>query len=85
MNLRFHIDPGHGWLQAPHWLIRELNVEDKISAYSYRDADNVYLEEDCDAGRLTDALAAAEIEYNVIFVEHGNDCFIRRLPRHITQ
>lgn len=47
----FHTDPGHGWLEVPHQVLAELGqTHDDYSPYSYRDAQNVYLEEDCDAG-----------------------------------
>ncbi len=44
----FHEDPGHGWLEVPLSLIKELNIQNKISIYSYKDRDKAYLEEDCD-------------------------------------
>jgi len=46
----FHTDPGHGWLEVPMSLLRDLGIADKISSYSYMRGDSAYLEEDCDAG-----------------------------------
>ena len=46
----FHTDPGHGWLQVKAEDVENLGVSDQISRYSYRNEDDVYLEEDCDAG-----------------------------------
>lgn len=45
----FHEDAGHGWLEVPYNIIVILKLQDKISGYSYRKNDLVYLEEDCDA------------------------------------
>ena len=45
---RFFNDPGHGWLEVPLKELQELGLVGKISAYSYRQGSNAYLEEDCD-------------------------------------
>jgi len=81
MLLKFHIDPGHGWLEADVSLLREFNVEN-VTPYSYIDPAKgiVYLEEDLDAGRLIDALEDAEVEYDVTYIDHRDLCFIRELP-----
>jgi len=46
----FLSDPGHGWLKVPRDLIIDLDIECIISGFSYQFKDNVYLEEDRDAG-----------------------------------
>lgn len=43
MKLDFIQDPGHGWLKVPRKLLHELNIEHKITHYSYQRADYVYL------------------------------------------
>jgi len=48
-KLTFHADPGHGWLEVEFSDLVELDIENKISPYSYARLDRVYLEEDCDA------------------------------------
>jgi hypothetical protein len=48
MTYKFHIDPGHGWLEVPMAELEELGIADHISSCSYRDGDTAYLEEDCD-------------------------------------
>ena len=53
--LRFVSDPGHGWLEVPMSTIRYLQIENRISSYSYRQGDVAYLEEDCDAVTFIDA------------------------------
>lgn len=52
----FHEDPGHGWLQVPHSLLRSLKIEKKITRHSYRDTNYAYLEEDCDLSAFMRAL-----------------------------
>lgn len=46
----FYSDPGHGWLKVPRDDLVELNIEEKITPYSYMSCGGrvVYLEEDCD-------------------------------------
>lgn len=43
-----HEDPGHGWLQVEMSELVRLNLQNRITRYSYCDGDRVYLEEDCD-------------------------------------
>jgi hypothetical protein len=59
MKLDFIQDPGHGWLKVPRKLLHELNIEHKISRYSYQRADFVYLEEDCDFSTFQAAMNQA--------------------------
>jgi len=54
--LTFHTDPGHGWLEVPVNMIKLLGIADKISEFSYRRADKVYLEEDCDLPVFLEAM-----------------------------
>lgn len=50
-NIKFHTDPGHGWLQVPLNTIQGLG----ISPYSYQDGIYAYLEEDSDMGKWLEA------------------------------
>ena len=79
-NFTFYEDPGHGWLEVPIELIRMYNLKDQITSYSYMDKDNVYLEEDCDAGVLLRHLKANGIQYRIRDEYHEN-IFIRDLGR----
>jgi len=58
MELIFHVDPGHGWLQVPSKVIRDLHLQ--LTSYSYVSAcgNYTYAEEDCDAGTVIRALRA---------------------------
>ncbi|CAB4121908.1 hypothetical protein UFOVP26_44 [uncultured Caudovirales phage] len=63
LEFKFYSDPGHGWLQVEKRLLVQLEIEDKISEYSYVKGDFAYLEEDCDAAVLLMALKSKGIEY----------------------
>ncbi len=49
LQLTFITDPTHGWLEVPIELIKQLNIKNNITNYSYMNNKNVYLEEDLDA------------------------------------
>lgn len=57
----FHSDGGHGWLQVPHYLLRRIGIDKKISQYSYRDNTFAYLEEDCDLSAFVTAMGISDI------------------------
>jgi hypothetical protein len=52
------VDPGHGWVKVPLALLRELDIADRVSRFSYYNKGYVYLEEDCDASRFAGAFAS---------------------------
>ena len=60
-KITFYSDPAHGWYAVPVSELVRLGIADKITTYSYISADGLtaYLEEDCDASTLADALTAA--------------------------
>ncbi len=47
LNLIFHSDPSHGWLEVPKYLLPE-EIVAQITPYSYQDGLSYYLEEDKD-------------------------------------
>lgn len=59
LNIRFHVDPGHGWLEVPASEVKRLGLETIISGFSHRSPDGAtwYLEEDCDMTIFLAALA----------------------------
>lgn len=61
-------DPGHGWARFPKPRLQRLGIADKISAFSYQNGTNAFLEEDCDLGVLVGALR--ERGYEVRFCTH---------------
>jgi hypothetical protein len=82
MELAYIQDPGHGWIACSASLVRDLGIAHQISRYSYLDrpSGTAYLEEDCDAGLLIDALRAAGIQYSIREVHCNSDAKLRRLP-----
>lgn len=79
MELTFFNDPGHGWLRAPKEMLKEYGISDRITDYSYEDSQYVYLEEDCDASILLNAIEATGIKVKLIDKYSGGPSFIRRL------
>jgi hypothetical protein len=55
-------DPGHGWFKVSIKQLVKLGIADRISNYSYRRGTWAYLEEDCDATILFNALRERGIE-----------------------
>lgn len=66
-KVKFYSDPGHGWAAVKRKVLDDLEIANKISAYSYQKGNTVYLEEDCDFSVLADALKAKKM---VISIEH---------------
>jgi len=81
LTLEFYNDPSHGWVKVSFDLLNKLNLVDKISGFSYvSHYDKVaYLEEDCDASLLHQALKKNKIEYTVNEHNTREPSFIRRL------
>ena len=69
-TLKIHVysDGGHGWARVKRPLLTTLGIADKITNFSYQRGDWVYLEEDCDATTLVNALQNAGVMYK--FIEH---------------
>ena len=63
-------DSGHGWVRFPLKRLEKLGIMSKISAYSYQRTSYAYLEEDCDAGVLVEALKADGYTIKDIKVYH---------------
>lgn len=56
IELHFYDDPGHGWLKTTVEILEEYGISEEVSRYSFREGDNVWLEEDIDAPKLINAL-----------------------------
>ena len=53
-------DPGHGWAKVPLAVVTAIGItEGHFSSYSYRNGENLFLEEDCDIGIFARAYEAA--------------------------
>lgn len=90
LQLNFHSDPGHGWLEVHRNLLVKLrnlghDILPKISAYSYvsHDGDTLYLEEDCDAALFVDACKAVGWTFSIKDINNPrSDSFVRTLRRY---
>jgi len=81
-KLKFHYDAGHGWLEVPKSLFKEIMGEELPSEYSYQDKNNFYLEEDCDAPKFLAKYKGNNPEgWSKSFeeVNDGDTSFIRNL------
>jgi len=79
----FYSDPGHGWLAVNYDELVELGIQDKISHYSYRQGNTVYLEEDCDMAEFMNALEAKGVEIRIHTINEPNkDSLVRSFPRY---
>ena len=86
--LDFYTDPGHGWIEIPFKLIKEVDVV--LSTFSYAGFDMqgdpfVYCEEDGDANRAISALKKAGYEITIVEKNSNHDSFIRGLARYFDQ
>ena len=81
LQVTYHQDPGHGWIEVPMSEVRRLGIAPKISEYSYRKGEKAYLEEDCDASLFVDAAKRAGVDVLPIDRHSSVNSFIRRLPR----
>ena len=72
----FHQDPGHGWLEVPVTDLQELGLSiGDFTKYSYRRGENVYLEEDLDAGVFVNAYEAMhgqEVKYRSQYTDYDS-------------
>jgi len=59
MSYIFYADAGHGWLEVPLKDCKAIGLSlTDFTQYSYREADTLYLEEDCDQTRFMNAYKA---------------------------
>jgi hypothetical protein len=84
LDLAFYSDPSHGWLQVPHSLVNQLGIANKISRYSYMDANSAYLEEDCDLSIFMQKAKETGLEIGFIDRYTNYDSPIRRYNRYFT-
>lgn len=77
LPLYYWQDPGHGWIACPRSFAASLGILDSISHYSYQNGDMLYLEEDCDATLLINAMKKAGIPYRLIENHTNRDSPIR--------
>ena len=82
LNIPYHQDAGHGWLEVSRNLLQELGIEATISCFSYASGNRVFLEEDSDAAKLINALKAAGRDFHLEDRDCGNWAFVRNFPSY---
>ena len=82
MNLKFFTDPGHGWLAVHADELRQYNLINKVSKYSYMNlaSGHVYLEEDVDAPMFMNRAKTPWVEIDTFATD--KDSVIRSFPRY---
>ena len=76
----FHTDPGHGWLEVSVSAAESVGLTPAdFSPYSFRKYNTLFLEEDCDAPKLLNAMKALGLEFGTI-ERYLENTFIRNLP-----
>lgn len=78
----FHTDAGHGWLEVDKDELELFGIADKVSSYSYKQGNKVYLEEDCDAGLLINALENKGLSFSYRTINVNGDSVIRTFERY---
>ena len=82
MSYVFHTDPSHGWLEVDKDELSLFNIADKISSYSYKLGNKVFLEEDCDAGLFINALENKGIKFTYTTISSNTDSIVRTYKRY---
>ncbi|RMF14659.1 MAG: hypothetical protein D6757_05905 [Alphaproteobacteria bacterium] len=67
-SFRYIQDPGHGWLEVPVSLLRELGIAEQITPYSYLNGNQAYLEEDKDMATFIRAMQTAGKPVEIVAV-----------------
>jgi hypothetical protein len=66
LEFNYYQDPGHGWVAVKRKLVDEMGLKFNVTHFSYQKGKTVYLEEDCDAHALIDALKNRGINVKLV-------------------
>lgn len=88
IKLKFHADPGHGWLAVPLNVYLKSGIQATPYSYVNRSRSIVYLEEDCDANAFVEAMKAQGVEIVPVYKHTNRQSRIRSMDRisvlHVT-
>ena len=70
-------DPAHGWIKISLKHLKELELIDQITPFSYINNKHAYLEEDLDASRLLNRLEELNIPYSFNYYDSFGSSKIR--------
>ena len=71
ITLQVFTDPGHGWIKISLNHLKQLNLIEKITPFSFINNKHAYLEEDCDASLLIKTLEESNVSYEFRY-NHSN-------------
>lgn len=78
MTFNFYFDAGHGWLEVPMSQAAAVGLDEgDFTAYSYRQGNTLYLEEDLDAMIFVRAWEAEQGRFAARDIDHGSYSEIR--------
>ena len=79
----FHHDNGHGWIECPMSVLKELDIDEWISGSSYINEGRVYLEEDMDGALFYEAYRVKKNKRPCLLDKFHQvpGCFIRNFNR----
>lgn len=79
---KFYADGGHGWLAVPIDIVRSMGI--KVTGYSYRNGNTLYLEEDHDATTFHYAFKKLTgREHEIEYIRHRGESPIRHYVGNI--
>ena len=83
---KFYEDDGHGWLAVKIAEVKNFGI--KITRYSYKKGDTLYLEEDCDASEFLKAYKQVYgVEPEIEHIRHNGSSPIRQyygvIPKYL--
>lgn len=81
MKITYHNDGGHGWYAVKRKKLEEMGILNKVSVFSYERGGTVYLEEDCDATLLFNALSEEEKQQIIVTNSYRDYSPIRSYAR----
>ena len=82
MTFTFYYDAGHGWLEVSKDVLPTVGLtEDDFSSYSYKNRENLYLEEDMDAYTFVKSWETKHGDIKVKQRDEGYNSPIRELSR----
>lgn len=81
----WHSDGGHAWLAVKKQELIDLGIETKISPYSYRKGNTIYLEEDCDATVFCDTMEKQGFTLEFTEKDHGDYAPLRGYSRYVNR
>lgn len=79
---KVYTDWGHGWAAVKRKELYDLEIENKITQYSYQKGATVYLEEDCDMTTYLKAMEDRGTTVNLEYKDVGKYSPIRSYARY---